>query len=48
MIEVEGLTKRFHEFTAVDRISFQVEKGDILGPNALDYCNQAANVSIYA
>ncbi len=31
MIEVEGLTKRFHEFTAVDHISFQVEKGEILG-----------------
>jgi ABC-2 type transport system ATP-binding protein len=31
MIEVEGLTKRFGEFTAVDHISFQVEKGEILG-----------------
>ncbi len=36
MIEVEGLTKRFGQFTAVDNISFQVEKGEIfglLGPN---------------
>jgi ABC-2 type transport system ATP-binding protein len=36
MIEVEGLTKRFGQFTAVDSISFQVEKGEIfglLGPN---------------
>lgn len=36
MIEVEGLTKRFREFTAVDHVSFQVTKGEIfgfLGPN---------------
>ncbi len=36
MIEVEGLTKRFGQFTAVDAINFQVDKGEIfglLGPN---------------
>lgn len=36
MIEVDGLTRRFGTFTAVDHISFQVEKGMIfgfLGPN---------------
>src|SRR6201989_2282249 len=36
MIEVEGLTKRFGAFTAVDRVSFTVGKGSIfgfLGPN---------------
>jgi len=36
MIEVDKLTKRFGQFTAVDQISFQVEKGEIfgfLGPN---------------
>jgi len=36
MIKVEGLTKKFHNFTAVDNISFSVEDGDIfgfLGPN---------------
>jgi ABC-type multidrug transport system ATPase subunit len=36
MIECEGLTKRFGTFTAVDRVSFTVEKGSIfgfLGPN---------------
>jgi ABC-2 type transport system ATP-binding protein len=36
MIEVESLTKRFGQFTAVDSISFQVEKSEIfglLGPN---------------
>jgi ABC-2 type transport system ATP-binding protein len=36
MIEVDGLTKRFGQFTAVENISFQVEKGEIfglLGPN---------------
>src|SRR5437016_7248950 len=36
MIEIEGLTKRFGAFTAVDHISFSVAKGSIfgfLGPN---------------
>src|SRR4030095_9323149 len=36
MIEVEGLTKRFGGFTAVDHVSFTVGKGSIfgfLGPN---------------
>lgn len=36
MIEVEGLTRRFGQFTAVDHVWFQVEKGEIfgfLGPN---------------
>src|SRR5207245_10739450 len=36
MIEVDGLTKRFGTFTAVDHISFSVGKGSIfgfLGPN---------------
>ena len=36
MIEVENLSKKFGQFTAVDRISFQVAQGEIfglLGPN---------------
>ena len=36
MIDVTNLTKKFGSFTAVDNISFNVEKGDIfafLGPN---------------
>jgi ABC-2 type transport system ATP-binding protein len=36
MIECEGLTKRFGNFTAVDHVSFKVAKGSIfgfLGPN---------------
>lgn len=36
MIECEGLTKRFGPFTAVDRVSFKINKGSIfgfLGPN---------------
>ncbi|VAX20342.1 Gliding motility-associated ABC transporter ATP-binding protein GldA [hydrothermal vent metagenome] len=36
MIEVENLTKRYGGFTAVDDISFKIEKGEIcgfLGPN---------------
>src|SRR3989442_8146665 len=35
-IEVEEITKRFGEFTAVDRVTFSVEEGEIfglLGPN---------------
>lgn len=30
-IEAQSLTKRFGDFTAVDQISFQVEKGEIFG-----------------
>src|SRR5262249_26176575 len=36
MIHAEGLTKRFGHFTAVDHVTFSVEKGSIfgfLGPN---------------
>jgi ABC-2 type transport system ATP-binding protein len=35
-VEVEDLTRRFGDFTAVDRVSFQVAPGEIfgfLGPN---------------
>ncbi len=31
IIEVENLTKRFGQFTAVDSISFEVKKGEIFG-----------------
>jgi ABC-2 type transport system ATP-binding protein len=31
MIEIHELTKRFGNFTAVDRINFRIEKGEILG-----------------
>lgn len=31
VIEVEGLTKRFGDFTAVDGITFSVQKGEIFG-----------------
>ena len=31
MIEIQNLTKRFGLFTAVDDISFNVEKGTVLG-----------------
>ncbi len=35
-ISVEGLTKRFGRFTAVDQVSFEVRRGEVfglLGPN---------------
>lgn len=31
MLQIEGLTKRFGDFTAVDQISFDVERGEVLG-----------------
>ncbi len=31
MIEVENLTKRYGRHTAVDGVSFKVQKGEILG-----------------
>jgi ABC-2 type transport system ATP-binding protein len=31
LIEIEGLTKRFGAFTAVDNVSFRVAKGEVLG-----------------
>ena len=31
MIEVQGLKKQFGQFTAVDDISFTVNKGEVLG-----------------
>ncbi|MGB5399893.1 MAG: ATP-binding cassette domain-containing protein, partial [Thermoanaerobaculia bacterium] len=36
MIDAQGLTRRYGEFTAVDGISFTVDEGEIvgmLGPN---------------
>ena len=31
LIEIQGLTKRFGAFTAVDNVSFQVNRGEVLG-----------------
>src|ERR1700709_899392 len=31
LIEIEGLTKRFGLFTAVDNVSFTVARGEVLG-----------------
>ncbi len=31
LIEIKGLTKRFGTFTAVDHVSFQVARGEVLG-----------------
>jgi ABC-2 type transport system ATP-binding protein len=42
MIKVEGLTKRYARTVAVDNISFEVDKGQIvgfLGPNGAGNTN---------
>ncbi|MGH7051898.1 MAG: ATP-binding cassette domain-containing protein, partial [Acetobacteraceae bacterium] len=31
LIEIRGLTKRFGSFTAVDNVSFRLERGEVLG-----------------
>src|SRR5690242_14105220 len=31
LIEIDGLTKRFGAFTAVDRVSFSLARGEVLG-----------------
>ena len=31
LIEIDGLTKRFGSFTAVDHVSFSVARGEVLG-----------------
>ena len=31
LIEIDGLTKRFGSFTAVDNVSFNVSRGEVLG-----------------
>ena len=31
ILDVQGLTKRFGPLTAVDRVSFKVRKGEVLG-----------------
>jgi ABC-2 type transport system ATP-binding protein len=31
LIEIDGLTKRFGDFTAVDHVSFTVKRGEVLG-----------------
>ena len=36
ILDVEGISKQFGELTAVDKVSFQIKKGEIyglLGPN---------------
>jgi len=36
VIQAEGLTKQFGQFTAVDHVSFEVQRGEVvgyLGPN---------------
>ena len=44
LIEIEGLTKRFGAFTAVDKVSFQVARGEVLAqPSGRSQPDDAAN-----
>ncbi len=39
MIEVQGVTKRYRDHTAIERVTFSVAKGEVLaflGPNGDD------------
>ena len=41
-IEADGLTKRFGSFTAVDHVSFKIEKGEIFGFLGSNGCGMVA------
>jgi ABC-type multidrug transport system ATPase subunit len=46
MIETENLTKKFNGFTAVDHVSFEVEKGDIFGYLGLNGAGKTTTVNM--
>jgi ABC-2 type transport system ATP-binding protein len=48
IIEVEGLTKRFPEVTAVDRLSFSVNRGEIFGLVGPDGAGKTATMRMLA
>ena len=46
IIETENLTRRFNGFTAVDKVSFAVEKGDIFGYLGLNGAGKTTTVKM--
>ena len=45
-IEAEGLTKRFGDFTAVDRVSFKIPKGEIFGFLGSNGCGKTTTMKM--
>ncbi|MCM8627269.1 ribosome-associated ATPase/putative transporter RbbA [Accumulibacter sp.] len=45
-IEAEGLTRRFGEFTAVDRVSFTIEAGEIFGFLGSNGCGKTTTMKM--
>ena len=46
VIEVQNLTKRFGDFTAVDQVSFEVERGEIVGYLGPNGCGKTTTIRI--
>ena len=45
-IEAEGLTRRFGDFTAVDRVSFRIERGEIFGFLGSNGCGKTTTMKM--
>ncbi|PKR53366.1 ribosome-associated ATPase/putative transporter RbbA [Thalassospira marina] len=45
-IEAEGLTRRFGDFTAVDHVSFRIEKGEIFGFLGSNGCGKTTTMKM--
>ncbi|RDC71094.1 ATP-binding cassette domain-containing protein [Rhodovulum sp. 12E13] len=45
-IEAEGLTKRFGDFTAVDHVSFRIERGEIFGFIGSNGCGKTTTMKM--
>ncbi len=45
-IEAEGLSQRFGEFTAVDRVSFKIERGEIFGFLGSNGCGKTTTMKM--
>lgn len=48
IIKVNGLTKRYGDFTAVDHVSFEVEKGEMLGFLGINGAGKTTVISMLA
>ena len=46
VIEAHGLTKRFGDFTAVDHVSFKIEKGEIFGFLGANGCGKSTTMKM--